>query len=230
MADSSPWARSRRPDPLAGFPRPLVRRRCVPARRRQRPDRRIEPRPGQPRARHVRRRASEASRSPHARCLSRASSPTNLGAAGRTPSPSRRPTLERTDVAILVTCACGKQFQTGDEDAGRRARCPDRGRELIISSPGPTSDVPLEPEQATDDEFASPGPYETKTGGNDRPGSTAPRARQPSSRWNRCPDDRRLGLVPQGIGESPSPPRPDHQRRWGKDQSRQLLTRGRFRS
>jgi hypothetical protein len=68
-------------------------------------------------------------------------------------------------VAILVTCACGKQFQTGDEYAGRRARCPDCGRELIIPSPGPTSDVPLEPKQATDDEFASPGPYATKTSG-----------------------------------------------------------------
>ena len=68
-------------------------------------------------------------------------------------------------MAILVTCACGKQFQTGDEYAGRRARCPDCGRELIIPSPGPTSDVPLEPKQATDDEFASPGPYETKTSG-----------------------------------------------------------------
>ena len=68
-------------------------------------------------------------------------------------------------MAILVTCACGKQFQTGDEYAGRRARCPDCGRELIIPSPGPTSDVPLEPKQATDDEFAGPGPYETKTSG-----------------------------------------------------------------
>ncbi len=33
---------------------------------------------------------------------------------------------------ISVTCECGKQFQTGDENAGRRARCPDCGRELII--------------------------------------------------------------------------------------------------
>jgi prepilin-type processing-associated H-X9-DG protein len=39
-------------------------------------------------------------------------------------------------VPILVTCECGKQFQTKDENAGRRARCPDCGRELIISGPG----------------------------------------------------------------------------------------------
>jgi prepilin-type processing-associated H-X9-DG protein len=35
-------------------------------------------------------------------------------------------------VAILVTCDCGQQFQTRDENAGRRARCPECGRELII--------------------------------------------------------------------------------------------------
>jgi len=39
-------------------------------------------------------------------------------------------------VPILVTCTCGKQFQTKDENAGRRARCPDCGRELIIPGPG----------------------------------------------------------------------------------------------
>jgi prepilin-type processing-associated H-X9-DG protein len=39
-------------------------------------------------------------------------------------------------VPILVTCGCGKQFQTKDENAGRRARCPDCGRELIIPGPG----------------------------------------------------------------------------------------------
>ncbi len=33
---------------------------------------------------------------------------------------------------ILVTCECGKQFQTRDENVGRRARCPECGRELII--------------------------------------------------------------------------------------------------
>ncbi|HMB07398.1 MAG TPA: DUF1559 domain-containing protein [Isosphaeraceae bacterium] len=38
---------------------------------------------------------------------------------------------------ILVTCECGKQFRTRDENAGRRARCTDCGRELII----PKADV-----------------------------------------------------------------------------------------
>ena len=33
---------------------------------------------------------------------------------------------------IIVTCACGKQFQTKDANAGRRARCPDCGNELLI--------------------------------------------------------------------------------------------------
>jgi prepilin-type processing-associated H-X9-DG protein len=44
-------------------------------------------------------------------------------------------------VAILVTCTCGKQFQTVDENAGRRARCPDCGRELVIPGPGQASGV-----------------------------------------------------------------------------------------
>jgi prepilin-type processing-associated H-X9-DG protein len=39
---------------------------------------------------------------------------------------------EKTNVPILVTCECGKQFQTRDENVGRRAQCPECGRELII--------------------------------------------------------------------------------------------------
>jgi prepilin-type processing-associated H-X9-DG protein len=35
-------------------------------------------------------------------------------------------------VAIPVTCKCGKQFETNDANAGRLARCPDCGNELII--------------------------------------------------------------------------------------------------
>jgi prepilin-type processing-associated H-X9-DG protein len=35
-------------------------------------------------------------------------------------------------VATLVTCTCGQQFQTGEENAGRRAKCPECGRSLII--------------------------------------------------------------------------------------------------
>jgi len=39
-------------------------------------------------------------------------------------------------VAILVACECGQQFQTQDENAGRRARCPDCGRTLLVPKPG----------------------------------------------------------------------------------------------
>ena len=49
---------------------------------------------------------------------------------------------ESAPVPIQVTCKCGKQFQTKDENAGRRARCPECGNELIIPSAGgcrPTS-------------------------------------------------------------------------------------------
>jgi hypothetical protein len=38
-------------------------------------------------------------------------------------------------VAILVRCECGQEFQTNDANAGRRARCPDCGRELIVPKP-----------------------------------------------------------------------------------------------
>jgi prepilin-type processing-associated H-X9-DG protein len=37
-------------------------------------------------------------------------------------------------MSILVTCVCGKQFQTDEKNAGRQARCPDCGHELIIPS------------------------------------------------------------------------------------------------
>ena len=44
---------------------------------------------------------------------------------------------------IQVTCKCGKQFETKDENAGRRARCPECGADLIIPSPdgGGVADV-----------------------------------------------------------------------------------------
>jgi len=38
-------------------------------------------------------------------------------------------------VAIVVRCECGNTFQTRDENAGRRARCPACQRELIIPQP-----------------------------------------------------------------------------------------------
>ena len=40
-------------------------------------------------------------------------------------------------MAIVFRCECGKQFETRDEDAGRRARCPDCQRELIVPQPNP---------------------------------------------------------------------------------------------
>jgi prepilin-type processing-associated H-X9-DG protein len=40
-------------------------------------------------------------------------------------------------VPIIVTCACGQKFQSSNEDAGRTARCPNCGRELVIPQPDP---------------------------------------------------------------------------------------------
>ncbi len=39
---------------------------------------------------------------------------------------------------IPVTCKCGQQFLTRDENAGRRARCPDCGRELTVPGLAPS--------------------------------------------------------------------------------------------
>jgi prepilin-type processing-associated H-X9-DG protein len=44
---------------------------------------------------------------------------------------SHHPT-EGIIVAIVVRCECGNQFQTADENAGRRGRCPVCQRELIV--------------------------------------------------------------------------------------------------
>ena len=59
---------------------------------------------------------------------------------------------------ILVTCECGKQFQTKDENAGRNARCPECGRELVI------------PQAVVLSDYGAPPPYpdefgETRTSG-----------------------------------------------------------------
>jgi prepilin-type processing-associated H-X9-DG protein len=43
-------------------------------------------------------------------------------------------------VAIIFQCECGKEFQTRDEDAGRRARCPVCQRELIVPQAKPLPD------------------------------------------------------------------------------------------
>ena len=44
-------------------------------------------------------------------------------------------------VPLPVTCKCGKQFQTEDENAGRRARCPECGTELIVPAAGGGADM-----------------------------------------------------------------------------------------
>ena len=51
---------------------------------------------------------------------------------------------------IQVTCKCGKQFETRDENAGRRARCPECGNELIIPTGGGVSDM-------VDNPYVAPG-------------------------------------------------------------------------
>ena len=49
---------------------------------------------------------------------------------------------------IIVTCECGKQFQTSDANAGGRSQCPACGRDLIIPKaefdPGATASPILE--------------------------------------------------------------------------------------
>jgi len=48
-------------------------------------------------------------------------------------------------VAIIVRCDCGKEFQTRDENAGRRTRCPACQRELIIPQPKYVAEEELAP-------------------------------------------------------------------------------------
>jgi hypothetical protein len=48
-------------------------------------------------------------------------------------------------VAIVVRCECGKEFQTRDENAGRRARCPVCQRELIVPEPKPVPEGEFAP-------------------------------------------------------------------------------------
>jgi prepilin-type processing-associated H-X9-DG protein len=43
-------------------------------------------------------------------------------------------------VAILVSCVCGRQFQTEEGNAGRRARCPVCRRELVVPKPRPVAE------------------------------------------------------------------------------------------
>jgi hypothetical protein len=43
-------------------------------------------------------------------------------------------------LAIFVSCQCGARFQTRDENAGRRAACPECDRELVIPEPKPLTE------------------------------------------------------------------------------------------
>jgi len=49
-------------------------------------------------------------------------------------------------VAIIVNCECGQTFETRDENAGRRAKCPVCGRELVVPSASKGAPVPEMPE------------------------------------------------------------------------------------
>ncbi|MGD0091277.1 MAG: hypothetical protein ABSE73_15275 [Planctomycetota bacterium] len=48
-------------------------------------------------------------------------------------------------MAIVVSCRCGRKFQTKDEYAGRQAKCPGCGKMLTI--PGPAEEEQAEPEE-----------------------------------------------------------------------------------
>ncbi|MCY3023391.1 MAG: hypothetical protein NTW87_30800 [Planctomycetota bacterium] len=71
-------------------------------------------------------------------------------------------------MAIVVSCQCGRKFQTKDEYAGRQARCPACGKVLMI----PESDV----EVMTGDEPAESG--EDEGGAYEQEAAPAPRRRQ----------------------------------------------------
>jgi prepilin-type processing-associated H-X9-DG protein len=64
-------------------------------------------------------------------------------------------------VSIIVTCECGQRFETAEENAGRRARCPECGRELIIPKAAdplyepPYHSVPREAETTSGGAIAS---------------------------------------------------------------------------
>jgi prepilin-type processing-associated H-X9-DG protein len=55
-------------------------------------------------------------------------------------------------MSIVIRCECGKEFETGDENAGRRGRCPACQRELIVPQVKPIAESDFEPTQ----DFAPP--------------------------------------------------------------------------
>lgn len=60
-------------------------------------------------------------------------------------------------MAILVSCPCGQNFQSGDEFAGRRTKCPDCGRQLVIAAAVTTEapPIPLPSREGIDDSETS---------------------------------------------------------------------------
>ena len=48
-------------------------------------------------------------------------------------------------MTIVIRCECGKEFETGDENAGRRGRCPACQRSLIVPQPKPLADGDFAP-------------------------------------------------------------------------------------
>jgi prepilin-type processing-associated H-X9-DG protein len=48
-------------------------------------------------------------------------------------------------MSIVIRCECGKEFETGDENAGRRGRCPACQRELIVPQVKPRAETDFAP-------------------------------------------------------------------------------------
>jgi prepilin-type processing-associated H-X9-DG protein len=91
--------------------------------------------------------------------LSGAASPHKLGGGDRgATAPVEPGPWETGPVPIHVTCNCGKEFETNDENAGRRARCPACGSELIVPGLGRVGGIEDNPYLApTKDLGAAPG-------------------------------------------------------------------------
>jgi prepilin-type processing-associated H-X9-DG protein len=48
-------------------------------------------------------------------------------------------------MTIVIRCECGKEFETGDENAGRRGKCPACQRPLIVPQPKPLAEGEFAP-------------------------------------------------------------------------------------
>jgi prepilin-type processing-associated H-X9-DG protein len=49
------------------------------------------------------------------------------------------------NMAIVIRCECGKEFETGDENAGRRGKCPACQRPIIVPQPKPLAESDFAP-------------------------------------------------------------------------------------